>query len=172
MRTILTIRDQDFIKNAPYLDNSDFKKREAVRAVLSDNDGRIALIYSKNRNYYKLPGGGIDPGEDNITALHREIIEETGCRAEIVREVGQIIEFRDQIELIQTSYCYTAKLIEDTGETHFTDYETPEQFEVTWADNLTHAISLFEQVASKDYGIQYMTKRDLEFVKSTSRQKL
>lgn len=172
METILTIRDRDFIENAPDVDSSGFKNREAVRAVLSDDNGRIALIYSKNRNYHKLPGGGIDQGEDHASALHREIMEETGCRAEIIQEVGQIIEFRDQIELIQTSYCYTAKLIEDTGETHFTDHEASEQFAVIWADDLTHATSLFEQVTSTDYGVQYMTKRDLEFIKSASKQKL
>jgi ADP-ribose pyrophosphatase YjhB (NUDIX family) len=29
-------------------------------------------------NYYKLPRGGIDPGEDHATAIHREFAEETG----------------------------------------------------------------------------------------------
>lgn len=35
-----------------------------------------------------LPGGGIDPGESPVQALHREVIEETGWRIGPARRVG------------------------------------------------------------------------------------
>lgn len=36
----------------------------------------------------QLPGGGIDPGEQPIEALHREVLEETGWRIGAPRLIG------------------------------------------------------------------------------------
>ncbi|MEM7296241.1 MAG: NUDIX hydrolase [Pseudomonadota bacterium] len=35
-----------------------------------------------------FPGGGIDPGETPVRALHREVMEETGWRIRIERRLG------------------------------------------------------------------------------------
>ncbi|MEM8754357.1 MAG: NUDIX domain-containing protein [Pseudomonadota bacterium] len=40
-----------------------------------------------------LPGGGIDPGESPIRALHREAMEETGWRIRPVARVGAFRRF-------------------------------------------------------------------------------
>ena len=41
----------------------------------------------------QLPGGGIDPGESPITALHREVYEETGWHVANPRRVGAFRRF-------------------------------------------------------------------------------
>ena len=41
----------------------------------------------------QLPGGGIDPGESPITALHREVYEETGWLIAAPRRVGTFRRF-------------------------------------------------------------------------------
>ncbi|GMG81880.1 NUDIX hydrolase [Paralimibaculum aggregatum] len=52
-----------------------------------DRQGAYGLILRRGRllcvwqaGELQLPGGGIDPGESPIAALHREVIEETGWR--------------------------------------------------------------------------------------------
>jgi len=50
--------------------------REVGRAVVVDEDKKIALLYVSKENYYKLPGGGIEEGEDKISALKRECLED------------------------------------------------------------------------------------------------
>ncbi|MGH1330111.1 MAG: NUDIX hydrolase [Paracoccaceae bacterium] len=42
---------------------------------------------------FQLPGGGIDPGESPIAALHREVMEETGWRIATPRLIGQFRRF-------------------------------------------------------------------------------
>ncbi|WP_299672411.1 NUDIX hydrolase [uncultured Roseobacter sp.] len=41
----------------------------------------------------QLPGGGIDPGESTVQALHREVMEETGWRISAPRRLGAFRRF-------------------------------------------------------------------------------
>ena len=41
----------------------------------------------------QLPGGGIDPGESPVAALHREVFEETGWRISTPRRFGAFRRF-------------------------------------------------------------------------------
>jgi 8-oxo-dGTP pyrophosphatase MutT (NUDIX family) len=56
--------------------------RVAAYGVIVDEE-RILLAHwnEGGRSGWTLPGGGIDPGEDPVDALVREIAEETGYRA-------------------------------------------------------------------------------------------
>ena len=60
------------------------RERRAVRAlVLSRDDEALMLRFANpfgGRDVWLTPGGGIDPGEDDLAALRREVWEETGLR--------------------------------------------------------------------------------------------
>lgn len=160
MKTILTIHEQDIIPEAPIVPTNGFRKREAARAVVLDSTGKVALLHVGLYNYHKLPGGGIDEGEDIPTALERELLEEIGCKAQVTGEIGEIIEYRNQFELEQTSYCFAATLIGEKGEPDFTEKELREQFSIVWADSLTTAIDLLKQDKPLNYEGKFIQKRD------------
>lgn len=64
------------------------KKWASAGGIVVDGDGRVALVEQrdrKNRWRWTLPKGRIDPGESAETAALREVYEETGLRARIVR---------------------------------------------------------------------------------------
>lgn len=46
-----------------------------------------------DQDEFQLPGGGIDPGECPLRALHREVYEETGYRIAEARRLGAFRRF-------------------------------------------------------------------------------
>ena len=72
MKTILTIRDKDFGLDFP--DLPVYKERRSSRAVVLDGDGKIALLHVTKKNFYKLPGGGVEEGEKHRRRFASRII--------------------------------------------------------------------------------------------------
>ena len=54
--------------------------RRAVRAVILDESDRILLVRFQfdHGSVWALPGGGQEPGEDDVATLRREMAEEVG----------------------------------------------------------------------------------------------
>lgn len=67
--------------------------RHGVYAVLLS--GRDVLLTRQARPVpdLQLPGGGIDPGESPLRALHREVREETGWSIAAPRRIGAFRRF-------------------------------------------------------------------------------
>jgi 8-oxo-dGTP pyrophosphatase MutT (NUDIX family) len=54
--------------------------RQAVRALLLTGQAEVLLVRFEfpGSTVWALPGGGLEPGEDHVQALHRELDEEVG----------------------------------------------------------------------------------------------
>jgi 8-oxo-dGTP pyrophosphatase MutT (NUDIX family) len=59
-----------------------------VAAVLRDQSGRILLHRRRVGGGWAPPSGGVEPGEHLLTALHRELQEETALTVTVERAVG------------------------------------------------------------------------------------
>ena len=172
-QTILTLDQHQKDPSVDIIGRGKYRLRHAVRAIVTDDNGSIPLLHAAMRDYYKLPGGGIDGNEDLQTALTRELKEEIGSSARIIQELGQVIEWRDSEHLKQISYCFIATLIGDKGEPNFTKEEIAEGFEVVWATDVTHAISLVASAAdSADIDVSFMTTRDAAILRAAARKML
>ena len=170
MDNIILTLDQRDMEPAVNIDNrNSYYIRQAVRVVLSDEAGRIALMHARQRDYYKLPGGGIDEGEDIKVALTRELLEETGSSAAITANIGTVLEWRDSEEMKQISHAFRATLVGEPGEPNFTQSELDEGFELIWANSVDEAIKLVESAAShRDLGVLFMTKRDAAILRAAN----
>jgi 8-oxo-dGTP pyrophosphatase MutT (NUDIX family) len=159
----ITIRDQD-LGFSP-IEGLNYRKREAARAVVLDQDGNTALLDVSNHGYHKIPGGGIESDEDIVEALKRECLEEIGCKVRIDgnKPIAIIQEYRDRLNLDQKSYCYLAYINGEKGNPNFTESEIKEGFKVVWLP-LTEAIKIAQKDTPDSYEAQFMKKRDLIFL--------
>ncbi len=67
--------------------------RPGVYAVLPRSGSLLLTHQSEPVPELQLPGGGIDPGEHPLHALHREVFEETGWRIARPRRLGAFRRF-------------------------------------------------------------------------------
>jgi ADP-ribose pyrophosphatase YjhB (NUDIX family) len=159
MKPLLTIRDSDVGWNYP--DTNEHQERQAARAIVYDKEGKVALLHATKKSYHKLPGGGVEQGESIMEALHREVMEEIGCKIEHIRELGIVEEFRNKFKLHQLSYVYIADLAGEKGTPDLEEDEIADGFETVWL-TLDEAIeSLKKETSIDDYEGRFIQKRDL-----------
>lgn len=170
MEPFLTIDETSIDKNLEASSREGYSLREAARGIVIDANEAVALLHVTRDHYYKLPGGGIDEGEEPLDAFARELMEEIGCQAEVLHAMGTILEQRYYWNMTQISHCYIARQTGEKGEPNFTDGEHEQGFEVVWVKNIDEAISLLQQTHSESSGelarnIAFMRLRDVAIAK-------
>lgn len=70
-----------------------YRRRPGAYALLWDGSALLATVQDGSPPDLQLPGGGIDPGEHPIPALHREVLEETGWAIASPRKLGAFRRF-------------------------------------------------------------------------------
>jgi 8-oxo-dGTP diphosphatase len=87
-----------------------------VAALIRDDAGRVLLVRKRGTTAFMQPGGKRDPGEDDISALSREIAEELGCHL-VPASIRPLGEF-DAIAANEPGFRVQASLygIDVTGE--------------------------------------------------------
>lgn len=73
----------------------DLGYRPCVGVMLVNAEGRVFVgrrIDNKEGDWWQMPQGGVDPGEDLDVAVLRELAEETGVAGDCVSLIGRIEE--------------------------------------------------------------------------------
>lgn len=85
MRELFSLDQQN------YREDGKRYSRPSVRGIIL-RGGKVLLVHSQKYGYLKFPGGGIEPGEDHVQALCREVREETGLEVipDSIREFGYV----------------------------------------------------------------------------------
>jgi ADP-ribose pyrophosphatase YjhB (NUDIX family) len=112
-KPLITLRDEDIFPNSTNSFTTKYDHaRVAVKAILLNEQGKIALVGTQNR---LLLGGGVEAGESLAEAMKRECVEECGYDVEIIDEVGYAQEYRAQNKRPQKTICFVAKVSGGSG---------------------------------------------------------
>lgn len=130
INSIGQIKDEDIGEKSKSVEQ--YRQRFGARGIVIRENGKIAVFNKSLKNEFKLPGGGIDEGEETAEAFKREVFEETGCKIEIIDFLGTIEEIKTQDNFRQMSYVYVGKVIEDTKTLHVTEQEEKEGAKLLW----------------------------------------
>jgi len=149
-------------------DIKNFRRRKAVRAVVFDDKGDIAILHVRKHDYHKLPGGGIEKDEKILEALKRECLEEIGCRIKVGKKIGVIVEYKDKFNVIQTSPCFLARVAGKKGLPKFTSREKSDGFKLKWM-SLDAAIDVLKKDSPTDYHGGFINKRDILYLKEVKK---
>lgn len=130
-----------------------------VRAVLQRADGLYAAIYEERTGLYSLPGGSIEDGEDILSALKREMLEETGCLCDDIAELGYVYENRGFCDLRQYSFFFSVKAGAAQRPQSFTREEIESGCKLIWC-TLEELVSLIESGSPKTRQEVFLKERD------------
>ena len=103
--------------------------------------GLVAMVHSLKYDYYKFPGGGIEPGESREKAMIRETREEAGLVVipASVREYGYVHRVQksdhdDAEYFVQDNYYYLCEVEEGIDTQRLDGYEAEEGFTLEYVD--------------------------------------
>lgn len=146
---------------------TDWRHRNAARAVLLNDQGEVALMHVANEGYYKLPGGGFDDGESAEEALAREVTEETGhTDITVVRPIGLIDEYILERQMYQRSYCYLVRTTGQAAASQLTNEETQRGFGLVWAPSMQAALETVEAAQPAGVDGQRIRARDAHILQA------
>ncbi|HEX6258640.1 MAG TPA: NUDIX domain-containing protein [Candidatus Saccharimonadales bacterium] len=166
MNVLFEIRDSDVFRGARDLDPSRFAEKKTSRIILLNSLGNVALLRVDKYQYHKLPGGGVERGESPKKALERELLEEMGCRARIMAEVGIGVEYKNDQARKQISYCYLGEQVGRTVPPNFTDSERDHGYEAVWMEDIDAAIRQVEVDEPIGYSRKFIQAREAAFLRA------
>ena len=123
------------------------------------------MIYSRKNQYFKIPGVGIEEGEDYILAMMREVKEEVGLIVIpfSVKEFGyvhRIEKGKHEPVFVQDNFYYFCEVENEQSDTEYSENEKKEEFVPMWVE-LSEAIRVNSEYVARN-GADSMIERELK----------
>ena len=97
--------------------------RQIVRAIVFDDDGWLYFTRASRDDHFgkatliETSGGGVEPEEDLLTAIHRELKEELGAEVEVLCPIGLVSDYYNLIHRHNLNHYYLCRAT-SFGEKH------------------------------------------------------
>jgi 8-oxo-dGTP pyrophosphatase MutT (NUDIX family) len=102
--------------------------RQIVRAIVFDDEGWFYFVRAHRDDDFgkatliETSGGGVEMGEDLLSAIRRELGEELGARVEVLCKIGVVSDYYNLIHRHNMNHYFLCKLI-SIGESDMTEDE-------------------------------------------------
>lgn len=153
------ITDADFYGGEPKLlpDVS----RYGSRGIILNEDNMAGMILMSANGFYKLPGGVIDLGEKESDAFIREVMEETGCKCNIIAPLGTVEEHKGKTGFSHYSYTFIGRIESDSHKKEQPVSEKLLDCSLTWIGLKDAAAMMAKSLEMcNEYKMKFMLKRD------------
>lgn len=132
MNYLVSLADKDIFPNKEIAPVSEWSLRKTVKIIIQNKEGKIAMVTNPVHNFFLLPGGGINGGEDVLTAADRESREEALCSIVDPIVFGMTEEFRARDQKhYETIGVFAHEGVSDTADTR-TEDEKKNNLTVVW----------------------------------------
>lgn len=126
------LTDSDIFPHRTFPGVREWTERRTVKIVITDTDGRIALITNPIHQCHLLPGGGIEDKEDILDAANREAQEETSTSITNAQILGSLTEEHARDGKQYTTYLVIAQKGDQITEDLRTEEERNNGLTVGW----------------------------------------
>lgn len=144
MKKIAVIYEKDIYPEKKEASNIKYEDRITGKAIILDDENKIALVGNRQNKFLQLPGGGISKNEKIEEGIIRECLEEVGCKVSMVKEMGCIDDFRPRDRKHCINYCYIVRILGKKGAPKYTKEETRIGMYIKWV-TLEEAITIFKK---------------------------
>lgn len=161
----IEVTDKDFDLKEKEFENH--RIRYAARGIIYNNEGKIALLYKKNKKQYKLIGGGKENNEKIEETFIREVMEETGYSIDIKENLGVAVEKKSQDNFMQYSTIFVGKILKKEKSENYTIEELKDGSSIVWVDIvdaiqlIKNSLSSLKYIDIKSYHDLFILKRDV-----------
>lgn len=133
-----------------------------VRGLVIDKSGKVLAVKHIGKDYWCLPGGRVEDGEEITAAIKREMVEELGVEPEIGRLLHVYQFFMESSLTQRLEFIFEIKNAQDYAQTDFTktSHGSEELQAVTWLD-LTDQTQKFLPEFIKSYVLDPALKTEL-----------
>ena len=97
--------------------------RQIVRAIVFDEAGRFYFVRASRDDQFgkatliETSGGGVEKGEELLSAIRRELREELGAEVEVICSIGVVSDYYNLIHRHNVNHYYLCKAL-SFGEKH------------------------------------------------------
>ena len=97
--------------------------RQIVRAIVFDDEGWFYFVRAHRDDDFgkatliETSGGGVETGEDLLSAIRRELGEELGARVEVLCKIGVVSDYYNLIHRHNINHYYLCRAL-SFGEKH------------------------------------------------------
>lgn len=102
--------------------------RNIARAIVYDESGQFYFVRAERDDIFgkatliETSGGGVEDGEDLISAIKRELKEELGVQVEVICKIGVVSDYYNLIHRHNINNYFLCK-VKSFGEKNFTQDE-------------------------------------------------
>lgn len=147
--------------------------RQIVRAIVFDAEGYLYFVRVHRNDMFgpatliETSGGGVEPGEDDETAIQRELREELGAKVDVLGRIGVVDDYYNLLHRRNINRYYLCR-VRSFGETHMTRDEIEDFRLSTLKLRFDAAVREYERCADSKIG-KLLKSRELPVLKTAGR---